>query len=290
MLVGHNKILSDLQKLAQSGGLGQSYLFYGPSMLGKRTAALAFARFLEKGALEAPAEGEVLQDAKVIDLRFMQALEGNTRESIGIEAAHEAKNFLWQRPALSPRRTLIIDDAEQLTTEAQNALLKLTEEPPVSSLLIFISSDPDSILPTILSRVQQVYFGPVATAEIADWLKTEHGVEKAKAAEAAKRSFGKPGLAWRLLWDSELKARLALAAQYLKTAPAGRRDFIKELIEPDSFSLRQFLAAVLLQLAWQPNSAQVAGLWHRALALHADVSNFALNPRLQLENLLIAPN
>jgi DNA polymerase III delta prime subunit len=287
MLLGHTKILSDLQGLLTKGNLGQSYLFFGPSMTGKRTAALAFAKFLEKGVLEAPAEREVLQDAKVIDLAFMKALEGKAKESIGIEAAREVKNFLWQRPAASPRRTLIIDDAEALTTEAQNALLKITEEPPASSLLIFISSDPDSILPTILSRVQKIYFGAAAEVEIVTWLSADHEVPKIKAAEAAKRSLGKPGLAWRLLFDENLKERLALAEKYLKTAPAVRRDFIKELIEPDDFSLRQFLAAVILELAWQPGRARVAPLWHKTLGLYDSVSSFALNPRLQLENLLM---
>ena len=60
MLLGHQKILSDLEKLAASGDLGQSYLFFGPAMVGKKTAALAFAKFLEMGVMEAPHEGEVL--------------------------------------------------------------------------------------------------------------------------------------------------------------------------------------------------------------------------------------
>ena len=55
---------------------------------------------------------------------------------------------------------------EFLTVEAQNALLKITEEPPASSLIIFISSDLESILPTILSRMEKVYFGLVSGTEI----------------------------------------------------------------------------------------------------------------------------
>lgn len=294
MIIGHSKILKDLQNLAANGNLSQSYLFFGPSMTGKRTAALAFAKFLEKGELAAPHEGEVLQDAKVIDLAYMKALNAKTKDSIGIDAAREIRNYLSIKPAVypdrsggaSPRRTLIIDDAEMLTTEAQNALLKVTEEPPASSLIIFIASDPDAIVPTILSRVQKVYFGPVAETKIAAWLEESCGIAKPKAVEAAKRAFGKPGLAWRLLLDETLRDRLALAEKFLKSPAASRKDFIKELIEPDDFSLRRFLETVILQLAWQKDKAGVGPLWHKTLALHDAAMNFGLSPRLQLEALL----
>ena len=321
MIIGHRKILKDLQVLAGSGNLSQSYLFFGPSMVGKRTAAMAFAKFLEKRELAVPHKGEVLQDAKVIDLTYMKELNAKTKDSIGIDVAREIRNYLNDRPAASLRRTLIIDDAEMLTTEAQNALLKVTEEPPANSLIIFIASDPDAIVPTILSRVQKIYFGPIAETDIVKWLETELSnsreleslkndemavrkedrkgdILKVKAAEAAKRSFGKPGLAWRLLFDEDLKERLVLAEKFLKMPVATRRDFIKELIEPDDFSLRRFLEAVTLQLAWftlsdrqgvegQKNKIKFGPLWHKTLTLHDAAMNFGLNPRLQLENLLI---
>ena len=286
-MIGHQEILKDMQSLAVRGALSQSYLFFGPAMAGKRTAAMAFAKFLEKGILEAPYEGEVLQDAKLVNLASLKAEDSDAKDSIGIDAAREMRNFLWQRPAASSRRTLIIDDAEMLTTEAQNALLKVTEEPPPSSLIIFITSDPDAIVPTILSRVQKIYFSPVPEKEVAVWLEKDYAVTKPKAAEAAKRAFGKPGLAWRLLFDETLRERLTLAENFLKTSLATRRDFVKELIEPDNFKLREFLAAVALQLAWQPDRARIAPLWHKTLSLQDSAMNFGLNPRLQLEALLV---
>jgi hypothetical protein len=72
----------------------------------------------------------------------------------------------------------------------------------------------------------------------------------------------------------------------LKTNAAVRRDFVKALIEPDDFKMREFLAAVILQLAWQPDRARVAPLWHKTLSLYDSAMNFGLNPRLQLEALL----
>lgn len=288
MIAGHKGTIADLTKLAASGRLSHGYIFYGPSMVGKRTIALALAHLLEKQEFEKPAENEILQEAKLIDLAFAKSLDPDVKDSIGIDAVREIKNFLWQKPNMSARRTLIIDDAELLTTEAQNALLKLTEEPPASSLLIVIASNIESILPTITSRMQKIYFGAVPEAEIAAWLTAATGKSKQAASitECAKRALGKPGLAWRLLNDKDFAKSLATAEKFLKTPAAARRDFIKKLIEPDDFNLRIFLDAVIITLADEKPSRAKAALWHRALALQDAATNFGLNPRLQLAALL----
>lgn len=277
-LIGHKKIRTDLKKLAEKGGLSHGYIFYGPTMVGKRATAISLARFLEKGEFELPSENEILQDAQVIDFAFAKHLNPDVKDSIGIDAVREIKNFLWQRPNVSSRRTLIIDDFELLTTEAQNALLKTTEEPPASSLLIIIASDVESILPTILSRMQKVYFGVVPEKEIAEWLG-----DKA----LAKKALGKPGLAWRLKNDEAFAEAVGLAEKFLKTPPTGRREFLKKLIVPDEFVLRTFLDAVIITLAWEKPSKAKAALWHKTLALYGNAQNFGLNPRLQLETLLM---
>ncbi len=286
-MIGHEKILNDLKRLAKSEALGQGYLFHGPSMVGKKAAALAFAKFLEKGEFVFPHGGEVLTDAKLIDFAFMQELDAKAKDSIGIDASREMKAFLSQKPIVSPRRTLIIDDAEMLTAEAQNALLKVVEEPPASSFIIFIASDPESILSTILSRLQKVYFGSVSGEAIEDWLVVSHGVPTEKAATAAKRALGKPGLAWRMLFDETFRDDLALAQKYLTVSLAERKDFVKELVAPESFRLRRFIEMVILALASDPNLSRHTVLWHKTLALQEVASSFGVNPRIQLESLLM---
>jgi DNA polymerase III delta prime subunit len=222
--------------------------------------------FWKKGTFEPPAPNEVLQDAKVVDLAFAKQLDPDVKDSVGIDAVREIKNFLWQRPNASTKRTLIIDDAELLTDEAQNALLKVTEEPPASSLLIVVAYDIESLMPTILSRLQKIYFGAVPEA---------------------KKALGKPGLEWRLANDEELIGRLELAQKFLKTPAATQREFIKKLIAPDEFKLRTFLEAVIMVLAREKPRGAKAELWHRTLKLYESASNFGLNPRLQLESLLM---
>ncbi|HUC01751.1 MAG TPA: hypothetical protein VMA75_02500 [Candidatus Paceibacterota bacterium] len=291
-MIGHDAIIADLKDLIGRGTLGHGYIFVGPSMVGKRTVAAALAHYLETGTFEPPRDAaseheEVLHDFKIIDVAFMKMLDPDASgDSIGIDAAREVKNFLWQKPNASARRTLIVDNAELLTTEAQNALLKITEEPPASSLLILITSDAESILPTIVSRLPKIYFGAIPQTEIEAWLINEEGLTKTKATPLAKRSLGKPGIAWRLLHDAAFQRNIELAEVFLKTSAAGRRDFIKKLIEPDDFSLRMFLDAVIMTLAWETPSKQKSTFWHKTLKLYEGVNSFSLNPRLQLEALM----
>ena len=276
-IIGHSKTIGDLKDLSTRGVLGHGYIFHGPSMVGKRTVATAFARFLETGVFEALDDHSVLQDAKLIDMDFMKTLDKDTKDSIGIDAVREIRNFLWQKPNVSQRRTLIIDDAELLTNEAQNALLKITEEPPASALLILVTSDVESILPTIVSRLPKIYFGTVEEKEIKKWL-----LDSAFAAKA----LGKPGLGWRLKHDEDFRESLTAAEKFLKAPVASRKEMIKKIIEPDDFSLRNFLDAVIITLAWEKPSKAKAELWHKALALQHSATDFGLNPRLQLESLM----
>ncbi len=300
MLIGHKKIIEDLEALVKKDALPHGFIFTGTAMAGKRTAALAFANFLECGVFAPPAGDAVLRDAKIIDRAFMKLLDPDASgNSIGIDASREIKNFLWQRPNASARRTLIIDDAAMMTNEAQNALLKVTEEPPASSLLILIASDAEGLLPTILSRLQKIYFGTVPESDIAAWLSKEHGVPAAKAAGAAKQSSGKPGFAWRLIFDKTLAKNIAYAEKFLNSTEAARRDIVKKIIEPDDFNMRVFLDAVIFVLARdnsfsktlpQSSAGQMKRkivLWHKTLALYGKIADFSLNPRLQLENLLM---
>jgi len=165
--------------------------------------------------------------------------------------------------------------------------LKITEEPPASSLIILISSDPEGLLSTIASRVSKIYFGLVPEREIVSWLTEERKLSAADAKKFAKQSFGKPGLAIRLAEDEALQKNAVLAEKLLKIQPAARRDLIKEILEPDDFNFNKFIDALVLVLAGEKESKTRNILWHRTLALADREANFSLNPRLQIENLFV---
>ncbi len=206
MIIGHSDKIRDLKRLAKDGNLSHGYVFWGPAMIGKRLVAEALANFLETGSFETP---KLLQDCLVIKP------SGNT---IGIDQVREIKNFLWQKPAISSRRTLVIDDADFMTADAQNALLKIAEEPPASALIVLVTDDPDALNPTVFSRLQKIYFSPVPQEELARWAEARFGKNPA-AKKAVVQSAGRPGLLSALLTDGPFLESLE-AAEKLSRAPA----------------------------------------------------------------------
>ena len=108
-------------------------------------------------------------------------------------------------PFCAPRKIVIIDEAQQMTLEAANCLLKTLEEPPPKSLLILISSNSQRILPTIISRCQLIKFLPVKARQIAEGLKTADTEDRLKIAQILKLACGRPGAAINLLSDSGLQ-------------------------------------------------------------------------------------
>jgi|GEM_PF-1712990 len=96
------------------------------------------------------------------------------------------------------RRIVIFDDAHRLTEEAENAFLKTLEEPPASTHLILVTSEPLSLLPTTLSRCARVVFHSLPLPELETFLTTRQGIEKKSAQLLAALSEGSVGVALRL--------------------------------------------------------------------------------------------
>lgn len=276
MLIGHEEVIGNLKKLALSKKLAHGYIFFGPAMVGKKTIALQFANFLETGIFGVP---KILGD--------MLFVEPDEKFSVGIDAARDIKYFLWEKPNVSAYRTVIIDGVEHMTTEAQNALLKIAEEPPVSTLLILITSDLESLNQTISSRLQKIYFSVLSDEAVADWLKKEEGLSPKDASALAGRAFGKPGLAFALFHDKNFQVYLKNAENLLKSSGEKRREVIKKLAAADDFNLAKLIDALIMSIsAGDFGKKDNVARWHKFLSLRHEIDYYNLNPRLQLENLL----
>ena len=106
----------------------------------------------------------------------------------------ELKNFLTRKPIIAKRKTVIIESANLLNAEAQNALLKSAEEPPKDSLLIMTLQNPESLIPTLNSRFQNVYFGEPSEKKVLAFFEEENKKDFKEAVEM----FGtKVGLIFR---------------------------------------------------------------------------------------------
>lgn len=290
-MVGHKFLVKNFKALAASERLPHAYLFYGPEGVGKKTFALAFANFLEKGVFDFETIGMgVLGDLFLVS--------PNEKKTIGIDEVRGIRRFLSSRPNQSTKRTVIIDEAEFLTTEAQNALLKTTEEPPESALLILIARDPEIFMATLGSRLQKVYFSALKPDEVREGLEEvcsmKHVTCNTKEIEEVVRiSRGSLGLAMKMLSSDKWNETRKAAEKFIKVSGTERREFIKKILEPEDFDILNFLDAITLVISNQLQNTDdlriygsSARIWHRVLRLRQDFSNSPLNPKLQLQALL----
>ena len=146
---------------ALASGPSHAYLFRGPRGAGKRAAARAFAAEIVAAAAEDPEDARrraLLDPSPHPDLvwlapRGAQHLVEEVRERVIRAAAY--------RPYEGGKRVFVVEAAEEMRDESQNALLKTLEEPPRYVHLILLSSEPEALLETVASRCQPVDFAPL---------------------------------------------------------------------------------------------------------------------------------
>ena len=273
-MIGHEHLEERFKKLVKSNGLNHAYLFFGPPQVGKHSFALSFANFLENGSFEKPVKflNECLVVAPVIE---------ETKESIGIDAVRGFKKFLYELPVNSDYRVGIIDNAEYLTTDAQNALLKIAEEPPAHALLIINASNPNVLIRPLQSRLQKIYFSSVKKADIAKMLIAEHGLIKDKASEIAALSFGSPGFAIDLISNPEIIAMKKEVEMLIKN-PSGWKKAVGGLVNIENKAkIEPFLKVLLATLAVNPkeNYGELGSITNRLTMM----KDWNTNKKIQLE-------
>ncbi len=162
-----------LEKIAKSEKIPHALLFEGPEGTGKKEGALNFAKMILGKDLKNHPDFLLIEPKK---------------ETISIDQIKdELIRFLSLSPFVATKKVAIIEKAELMTKEAQNSLLKTLEEPRGNSVLILISSKPELLLPTILSRCQKVSFSFLKRKEIEKILKVKDSKEKE---EILKRTQG----------------------------------------------------------------------------------------------------
>jgi len=173
-IFGQRYAVELFEKAFQNQRVAQSYLFFGPEGVGKKTFAIALTMAIQceqgfgVGCGICPSCKKVLHGSHA-DLVLIQPSEGKT--TISIDQIRQLPSMMYRKPQEGRRRIVIIDSMELLEEEAQNALLKILEEPPQDNVMILLTEKIQQILPTIASRCQPVRFQPLTTAEIEAILK-----------------------------------------------------------------------------------------------------------------------
>lgn len=196
--IGHAKLSEYLDKNLVSSKLAQTYIFAGPENLGKSTMSLAFARNL---LLSDGQDSDTFSSVNS-DLHILAREEG--KKNISIEAVRGLIKTLALSSFLNSYKIGIIKEAETLSSEAANALLKTLEEPRDKVIVILLASSVDLLPATIVSRAQVLYFYPVPTDEIYDYLLQDLNLGRSSAKDIAALSAGRPLLATKFAENSEV--------------------------------------------------------------------------------------
>src|SRR5262245_27903523 len=214
-IAGHRHLLDLIARATSRGTLPPSLIFAGPDGVGKKQAAVALAQLmncLEPGkfnGLDAcGACASCKRIARGVHADVLMIEPGDTG-AIKIDQVRDAIERSAYRPFEGRRRVVIVNDAEALNVEAQNALLKTLEEPPAASTFILVTSRPDTLLPTVLSRCQRLRFGRLSPAEVAAVLIRDHEYAESDAHAAASLSDGSVGRALEGGTDEFVDAREA---------------------------------------------------------------------------------
>jgi len=233
-IVGHQKIQKILLRSIERGAVSHAYIFAGPQHLGKFGVALGFAERLAGNSRE------VNPDIIVIGPDTDESKGIIRKKEIKIEKIRELQHQLRMTSHFGKYKIAIVDDADRMNKSAQNAMLKILEEPAEKVAIILIAANLNKILPTIISRCVLKKFSPVSEREIRKILPAnlENGEE------IIFWSLGRPGLAKALLENpKELESRRE-AEKELAGLPASNiseRFSLAEKMSKDSSALMEKL-------------------------------------------------
>ena len=286
MLTGHSKQKKYFKHVIDNGSLSHAYLFSGPDMIGKKTFALELAGSILGTDLDHNP-----------DFKFIAPKVGEGESKIYIEDVRDFKRFMSLKSYGGDKRLVIFDNAHFLTSEAANALLKILEEPPLGSVIILISSVPNMIPATILSRCEEVRFNELSSREVEIYLADKKLKEDDKEF-LATLARGRIGLINNLIENEAITEARRVIDDLRKLFNAGiyeKMDYAKKVHEralrrdsPQGYYSQfvdYWLNWVSVHLRNSPKNEKIV---KNLLSLHQIVSQPQYNHRLALENFLLS--
>ncbi|MBU4348028.1 AAA family ATPase [Patescibacteria group bacterium] len=271
MFIGNQHLIKDFRRITKNERLAHGYIFFGEHQLGKFSFALSLANFLEKGNFDI--SEKILSETLII-------------KENSIDGVRKIKNFLWQKPLISKKRITIIDNADSLTPEAQNAILKIAEEPPNHALIILIVNNLDNLLSPIISRFHKIYFGHCNKKEICEFLIKKEKINKEKALKIAEESYGRPGMAIDLINNKNFLDIRIEVKNFLKSSGFLKSQIIKKIVKEQKETpeiLDYFFKCLLIELRKDSinNYKKIETLLDRLFL----IKSYNVNKRIQLETI-----
>lgn len=251
-VIGHEQIIEHFQNAIRLNRISHAYILNGEEGAGKSLLAHLFSMTLQC---------ETGGDTPCGECRSCKQAEGHNQPdiiwvthekpgSIGVEDVRgQVIGDVQIKPYSSPYKIYIIDDAQKLTVQAQNALLKTIEEPPEYGIVIFLTTNAEGFLPTILSRCVELDLKPVSNEVIQRYLMEQVRVPDYKAEVCAAFAQGNVGKAVKLASSEnfdEMKQhakKLLNATEQMKISDLP--DYLRELSDYKD-SIEDYLDLMLL--------------------------------------------
>jgi len=273
-IVGHEHSVGILRRSLAEGRLHHSLLFSGPEAVGKRTVALSVA-----AALNCPHAADdaccSCASCQKVDKGIHPDVVFVTLEKtvIPIDAVRRLRQEASYRPFEGARRVFIVDPADRMSTDAQNALLKTLEEPSAGSAIILVTARPMHLLPTTRSRCQSLAFGTLPAHVLAAELTRRRGLDEESAQRTARIAEGRYGAALTL----DLAEHDALRAEILEVLARLAETGPKDHVIPDAETFGTDPESIGMRLAMLSGLARdmlllCSGAGREAL-LHADIAD-----------------
>jgi DNA polymerase-3 subunit delta' len=257
-IVGHEHAINTLRRMLAAQRVRHAYLFTGPEHIGKALLAQRFAQTLL--CTGGPDPNIAPQNPCNVCLSCRKVMHGNHpdvhyisrpqgRQFILIDQVRTLQSDSARRTLEGRRNIFIIDGMHEMNLDAANCLLKTLEEPEPDVVLLLTAPDPGQLLPTILSRVQQVPMHLLITSQIQTALEERWQVESDEASLIAALAAGRMGWAARAVEDEhmleERKAQLETLTALPSLSKVKRFD-VAQRLSADSDKLRDILELWLL--------------------------------------------
>lgn len=220
-ILGHEQIIAHLQNAIEEDKVSHAYIFNGPEASGKMMLAEAFAMALQ-------CEGEGKGKRPCLECRSCRQAADHNQPDI-IYVSHEKPNTIGVddirtqinndidiKPYSSRYKVYIVDEAQKMNQQAQNALLKTIEEPPAYAIILLLTTNADSFLQTILSRCITLNLKAVKEDKIKEYLMKHYQIPDYQADICAAFSQGNVGKAIQLASSEEFGELKASVLQLMK--------------------------------------------------------------------------
>ena len=267
-IIGHNQIIEHLKNAIRMDKISHAYILNGESNSGKMMLAEAFAMALqcETGGAEPCMECRSCRQAKEHNQPDIIYVTHEKPNIISVDdIRHQLNNDIVIKPYSSKYKIYIVDEAEKMNVQAQNALLKTIEEPPAYAVILLLTTNADGFLPTILSRCITLNLKTVPEDLIKSHLMRKYQVPDYQADVCAAFAQGNVGKAIQLASSGEFHE---LKSEALS--------LVKKLEDTDLYEMNQLIKQISQYKNEINEFLDLLTLWFRDV-LYAKATNDVSN-------------